>query len=485
MDAVMDHDGRFHVVTVGWGYSLLEGLCNPIAARSEQRFSHIVHPSHTAEDWPECPPAAGVYFFRERIHQPMPPADRLLLASLEQEGVPTVHNMIIGDRVVSRLPYEDALRYATFLAHRLRQLFDAIRPDAILAGFDALHAGISLGVAKHLNIPWFALHFTSIPGGLTCFCDGMTPAATVQLRARPAAELRLLAESSLQQFESGNIQAAAYIAPMPPPLVGKIAAIPSRLRGLRRTLHRARQREFLRFTEGRNRHSVRAAMQYFSRAASARRALGRSAALTVPPVTPYVFFGLHMQPESSIDVWAPFFSDQTWVIELLARSIPPTHKLLVKIHKSDISNYSGEQLERMCALPGVELVAPFADTRAFIRAASLTIAIQGTIGLEAALLGRPVIMLGDSPFVIFPSVSRVGEITDLPALIRRKLVELSPPRSEIVSAYASYLMPFMRASSNEWTERRSADEIQDYVTLFVAFAQYVSTKSVTLRQASR
>ena len=186
-------------------------------------------------------------------------------------------------------------------------------------------------------------------------------------------------------------------------------------------------------------------------------------------------FGLHTQPESSIDVWAPFFSNQMWVVEVLARSIPPTHKLLVKIHKSDVAKYSREQLERLRALPGVDLVRPFADTQAFIEKADLVVAIQGTMGLEGALLGRPVIMLGDSPVTIFPSASSVGALADLPALVRRKLAQPVPSRQQIVQAYAAYLAPFSPASHNDWTIRRTEQEIDDYVRLFGTLKQHPAT----------
>jgi hypothetical protein len=155
-----------------------------------------------------------------------------------------------------------------------------------------------------------------------------------------------------------------------------------------------------------------------------------------------------------------------WVIEVLARSIPPSRKLLVKIHKSDVAKYSREQLQRLRALPGVELIRPFADARAFIERADLVVGIQGTMGLEGALLGRPVIMLGDSPVAMFPSASRVGTLADLPALVCSKLGQPAPSREQIVQAYAAYLAPFSPASHNDWTLARSAQEIDDYVRLF-------------------
>jgi hypothetical protein len=405
----------------------------------------------------------------------MPAPDRQLLASLEQDGVPSVHNMIMGDRIVSKLRYSDALGYATFLAQRLAELFGEIEPSVIIGGFDAVHSGLALAVAKRMNIPWYALNFSVIPPGLACFCDRLSPAARVHMRSQPRSpvEMQSFADAALQRFENRNILAPAYIAPPPLSLAGKLGKLPRRSLALHRTVRRSLLREFVQFTEDRTSHSVGAVLENYRRTAKARKALSGIRAMDKPPAVPYVFFGLHMQPESSIDVWAPFFSNQMWVIELLSRSIPPTHKLLVKIHKSDISNYSREQLDKMQSFPGVELVAPFADTRNFIQNAGLIVAIQGTIGLEAALFGKPVIMLGESPVTIFPSASGIGEIADLPSLIRSKLAESPPSRTDIVNAYAAYMAPFSPASHNDWTARTTADEIDNYVMLFDALKQHV------------
>lgn len=472
----MNQDAAFHILTVGWDYALVRDLCNPVAVRSGYRFSHVLHPRDTMQRRPDDPPQPGIHFFRENLRAPMPAPDQRLLSSLERDDVPTIHNMILGDPIVSRLRYADALAYATFLATRLADLFDEIRPAAILSGFDALHCSLALAVARRMGIPCFALHFSVIPHGLACLCDRMSPAGRIVVSRRPDGELESLAEKWLQMFEQRKVQAAAYIAPPPLSATGHILRLPARARAFWRTLRNAPRQHSLQFTEGRAAYSVGAALRYLWRARRARRAISGIPCQSLPPRGPYVLFGLHMQPESSIDVWAPFFSNQMWVIELLARSIPPSHKLLVKIHKSDIANHSREQLDRMGSLPGVELVQPFADTRLLIEGADLVVAIQGTMGLEAALLGRPVIMLGDSPVAAFPSAARIGEISDLPMLIRRKLAESPPERSAIVRAYASYLTPYMRASSNDWRQQRTGEELDGYVELFRALAEYLAPR---------
>ncbi len=412
-------------------------------------------------------------FFRDDLGQRMPEPDLELLTSLEQDGVPTIHNMILGDRIVSRLDYQLALSYATFLATRLVELYSELEPSVVIGGFDGLHGGIALAVARHMNIPWFALTFGVLPAGRACLCKEMSPAAREQLVVEsPSASL---AEALLKKFEDKSVRAPAYITPRPLSLLGNIKRLPARLAAVRRTIRKARFKDGWQFTEDRTSYSVTAAVRHLHRTRAAVKALSRTKTLAVPPATPYVFFGLHMQPESTIDVWAPFFSNQLWVIELLSRSIPPSHKLLVKIHKSDAANYSQEQLNRMKSFPGVELVPPFVDSRSFIEAADLVVAIQGTIGLEAALLGIPVIMLGDSPVTLFPSATRIGRISDLPQLVRQKLKEPRPTRNEIVNAYVSYLSPFMSASHNDWTVEQTAQEVDAYVELFRKLKEFLTS----------
>ncbi len=466
----------FSIVTIGWDDTLVRDLADPIAADTGFAFRHVVHPRFTEQNWPsELGGRSDIAFFRRDLSEPMPAPDRSLLASLERSDVPTIHNMILGDRVVSKLDYREALGYATFLSRRLIALLEAERPQVVIGGFDAIHGGLGLAVARHLRLPWFALHFSVLPPGMACFCDRLSPAARVNLRARDTTRMRELARASLEKFEQRAIQAPAYLAPAPPSPVDRLRRLPAHATRLVSILRGARESEYTKFTEKANSYHALSTVRFLRARSAARRAIGQVPTVTAPPDTPFAFFGLHMQPESSIDVWAPFFSNQFWVIELLSRSLPPSHDLLVKIHKSDAAKYSREQLQQLSALPGVRLVPPFADTQQFIRAADLIVAIQGTIGLEGALLGKPVVMLGDSPAVAFPSVSRIGNIWELPAMVRRKLAERAPSREEIVHAYAEYLTPFFPASLNRWYEARTAQELQDYARLFVELRDYVTT----------
>ena len=118
---------------------------------------------------------------REDLSAQLPTPDRALLESLECEDLPTIHNMILSDRVLASLPYEEVLAYATLLVQRFMCLFSEIRPPAIIGGFDGLHGSLALAVARKVGVPWFAMNFSTIPPGLVSCCDNLTPASAVVL----------------------------------------------------------------------------------------------------------------------------------------------------------------------------------------------------------------------------------------------------------------------------------------------------------------
>jgi hypothetical protein len=466
------------ILTVGMDARLVRNLWNRVALRADLRISHLLHPTYDRASWDESATAGRVYFLREDLREPLPAPDRCLLESLERVDLPTIHNMLMSDRVLAAVSYEEALAYATLLARRFMSLFSEIRPPAIVGGFDGLHGSLALAVARKVGVPWFAMNFSTIPPALVCACDNLSPAATLVLEPhREPAALRARADRLLTEFEKGRARAPAYL---PPKLLAPAVALRllrSQLASLLQVATRRRAARYRKYTDYRNSYTFSGLLRESLRLRRNLWQLRRQALIEQPPDEPFAFFGLHMQPESSIDVFAHFFSNQVRVIETISRSLPPTRSLLVKLHKSDAPNYSRAYLARLRRFPGVRIVAPQADSVAFIRKAELVFAIQGTIGLEAALLGKPVIVFGDSPVKSFPSVATHGRTVDLPALVRAKLAEPPPQRDDIVTAFAKYLAPFYPASHNDWHTSPTDAEIDGYVRFFQLLLARLSQQS--------
>jgi hypothetical protein len=195
--------------------------------------------------------------------------------------------------------------------------------------------------------------------------------------------------------------------------------------------------------------------------------------LTAPPQTRFVFFPLHMAPESSIDTWAPFYQNQLALMAQLSLAIPVHLEFVVKLHFSDPDNYSRSQLLQLMQLPRLRIARPDASSHAFLKQATLVIGIQGTACLEAALLGKPVLLLGDSPYQHFPRTERAKRPDEVHQQIRRML-EL-PPRSdeEIVEAFAAYMARYMPGRINDWSRRIEQDELERLSDCFRALRAYV------------
>jgi hypothetical protein len=131
---------------------------------------------------------------------------------------------------------------------------------------------------------------------------------------------------------------------------------------------------------------------------------------------PYAFFPLHVDPEATTMVLSPMHTNQLGVIEALAKSLPIGMNLVVKEHVPMLGWRPRGYYERIAAIPGVILFSPFADTMTLIRNAALTCVITGTAAWEAMLLGRPALIVGNSPYMTVgegfeycPDLSRLTE----------------------------------------------------------------------------
>jgi CDP-glycerol glycerophosphotransferase (TagB/SpsB family) len=132
----------------------------------------------------------------------------------------------------------------------------------------------------------------------------------------------------------------------------------------------------------------------------------------------YVFMTLHVQPEASTSVLAPFFANQRHVIENVARALPLHWRLVVKPHPLMIGLEPVEFYRHVQKIPNVQLISPTADTRQLILGSKVVVAITGTSGFEALLLGKKVIVFGKPIWSLCHSVSTCTDFTHLHGLLR-------------------------------------------------------------------
>lgn len=113
---------------------------------------------------------------------------------------------------------------------------------------------------------------------------------------------------------------------------------------------------------------------------------------------PYIYYALHYDPESTTMVSAPYHTNQMAVIEALSKALPLSWRLVVKEHPSMLGRRPRGFYEEIRNIPGVLLAWPHESSLHLVRDSALTATITGTVAWEAMLLGRPALVIGDSPF---------------------------------------------------------------------------------------
>ena len=141
------------------------------------------------------------------------------------------------------------------------------------------------------------------------------------------------------------------------------------------------------------------------------------------PNEKFVLFALHMEPERSLLLAAPFYTNQLETVKSIAKSLPIGYKLLVKEHFSqsirgwrEISFYK-ELLE----IPNVSMIHPTVPISKLIPKSSLVISVGGTVSFEACFYEKPSIIFADLGYTMINSISKLENIDELPLLIRKSL----------------------------------------------------------------
>jgi hypothetical protein len=153
-----------------------------------------------------------------------------------------------------------------------------------------------------------------------------------------------------------------------------------------------------------------------------------------------VYFPLHLEPERVLLLGAPYYANQISVIENICKCLPVDYTLFVKEHPAQY--YEGwrniEFYEKIMDLPNVELIHPSLNSDYIIENSSLVISIRGTASLEAALKGKPSIVLKpDIGHSLVSSVYALETWDELPKLIRNSLQTKCSPKD--IVPYFSFI----------------------------------------------
>lgn len=177
------------------------------------------------------------------------------------------------------------------------------------------------------------------------------------------------------------------------------------------------------------------------------------------PSEDFVFFPLHYEPELSLLVLAPAFTDQIELVTHIAKSLPVGMTLCVKEHPAMVQYRPRWFYKKLKKIPNLKLLSPTLSSFDVTPRAKLVTTITGTVGWESCLFGVPVISFGHQNFNALSNVTHCSDYEELPKLIQQRL---SNPAYDEQDALA-YLAALKRHSfvidlKQLWEEERDQEK---------------------------
>lgn len=379
---------------------------------------------------------------------PVPALDASLLAALAADESIALHMMDRMDPDCGTGFGHDARRrhYHALLRFWLGAL-DALQPDLIVFSISPhiVFDYILLALARHRGIPTVMFERLGLPGWVFPMSDFVQGSAQLRsaLERAPEASIDQLPDS----FRKWLVGSADGQAAMPANFQKKLARYKLDGRAKMPSLSRALMHEFKRAVVLWRRNGFKPAPNsylwskrfpharcgpletFISRLAGvfAKRQLTRfhDALARDEGADNYVLFALHYQPERATVPMGGQFGDQTLIVDLLAKSLPPGWKLLVKEHPWQLQSFGRGEVQRskafyagIAATPNVVLLPRHAATPALVRGARAVATVTGSVGWDALCSGIPVLLFGAAWYRDCPGVHAIASRADTFAAFR-------------------------------------------------------------------
>jgi hypothetical protein len=156
------------------------------------------------------------------------------------------------------------------------------------------------------------------------------------------------------------------------------------------------------------------------------------------PKGKYIYFSLQSEPEISLLLSGPFYTDQAALVANVAKSIPVGYRLVMKDHPVMYGKRNVPFYWRLRKIPNVVLLHTKEDNLKVLEGASAVVTIRGSSALEGMLLGKHVFVLGDHYLKYSKRIHMVDTIRDLADEIRKHMDEPFDDDSDLVRFAAAY-----------------------------------------------
>lgn len=162
---------------------------------------------------------------------------------------------------------------------------------------------------------------------------------------------------------------------------------------------------------------------------------------------PFCLFPLHFEPEIALQIYARPLQNQIEVARTIALSLPAGMQLVVKEHPRAAGFRPISYYRKLLEIPNVQIAPPEVPSHLLVREAAFVTVVTGNVGLEAAALGKPVIVLGEADYLQALAPGMMRGCRDLYALsseiadLQRNHDSSGAPVRRLVAAIAGGAVP--------------------------------------------
>lgn len=146
----------------------------------------------------------------------------------------------------------------------------------------------------------------------------------------------------------------------------------------------------------------------------------------------YVYYPLHVPGDMALTLRSPHLLDQLALVDYLCRSVPATHRVVVKEHPAMVGAVDAARVfELLRRYDNLVLLPPSTNNYKVLWSADAIVSVNSKSGAEAGLVGKPVVVLGDAFYRDAPFSTPIDRLQNLAERLSQLL---SPTHTPIDTA---------------------------------------------------
>jgi hypothetical protein len=361
---------------------------------------------------------------------------------LDAAGEPeTLNMMALGDRILRRYPFEVVIQILCAIAEFWTELFLKVQPDAVVGEVACAAEWMAWRFASRAGIPYLIPYcasaekrffFLDAPGGIW---ESMERRYHEAKERELSADQKREAEKFLFHFRSKRPKPLMGgddpLRPNFPKLLQRLTRVPFRIRTYL---------EDGKFEVGSYHGTPPWEPLWNDMQRIVRHAICETSLFDAKPVGgPAVYFPLHMEPEFTTDVRAPFHTNQLAVIENVCKSVPIRYRVLVKEHPVMAGERPLRYYRDLKRFYNVQLLSPAVESHGLIERAQAILTITGSSAWEAILYEKPAIAFGPLCYGFYDLLYHCENPADLPAVLREALTRFRPDHDLLLKFVWAFL----------------------------------------------